>query len=163
MDEQNKDVTNEIEELNDKLEKAYTEAREKSESAEHISNILVGVLVVIVFGFLLGFLIWDIHNDHTIDKQKARIEELEERLNYKTTVEIGPLPCPFCGSELVETMYDRYHGYYIHCEECGSQTGYPYDLLSDDEVTLSEAVNMWNNLDGLEVRDQLEQETEETE
>ena len=154
MDEQNKEVTNKIEELEEKVE--------KKDATDRVLDFFMFLLVVIVVGALVGLFVWDTHNDHTIDKQKARIEELEEKLNYKTTVEIGPLPCPFCGSELVETMYGRYDGgWYVHCEECGGRTGHPDSLLHDDEVTLSEAVNMWNNLDGLEVREQLEQETEE--
>lgn len=162
MDEKNKDVTevtNEIDELIAIKDKLANEKAVKEDA--HVSVMLFAVIVLFIA--MIGLLIWDGHNDRTINKQKARIEELEERLNYKTTVEIGPLPCPFCGSELVETMYDRYHGYYIHCEECGGQTGYPHDLLSDDEVTMSEAVTMWNNMAGMEVREQLEQETEETE
>ena len=153
MDEQNKEVTNKIEELEEKVE--------KKDATDRVLDFFIFLLVVVVVGGLVGLFIWDIHNDNTINKQNARIEELEERLNYKTTVEIGPLPCPFCGSELVETMHDHYNGYYIHCEACGGQTGFPYRPLNDDEVTMSEAIEMWNKMAGMEVREQLEQETEE--
>jgi transcription elongation factor Elf1 len=153
MDEQNKDVTNKIEVLEEKVE--------KKDATDRVLDFFIFLLVVIAVGAFVGLFIWDNYNDHKIEKQKARIEELEERLNYKTTVEIGPLPCPFCGSELVETKHDHYHGYYIHCEECGGQTGFPYSLLNDDEVTMSEAIEMWNKMAGMEVREQLKQETEE--
>ncbi len=115
---------------------------EKETKCSLSGGTVVAIMLCVIS--IIMFVTWIFIDIPTIDKQKARIEELEKKLNYKTTVEIGPLPCPFCGSELVETMHDHYNGYYIHCEECGGQTGFPYRPLNDDEVM-----------------EQFEQETEE--
>lgn len=99
--------------------------------------------------------------DKKIEAQAERIEELEDKLNLKTTLELGPLPCPFCGSNHVEVLVE-YGDYIVRCHDCLGQTGTGrYTYLDTSDITLDEAIALWNNLDGLEAREDLEDNSDE--
>ena len=99
--------------------------------------------------------------DKKIEAQAKRIEELEDKLNLKTTLELGPLPCPFCGSNHVEVLVE-YGDYIVRCHDCLSQTGTGgRTYLDTSDITLDEAIALWNNLDGLKAREELEGSADE--
>ena len=97
--------------------------------------------------------------DEKIKAQAKRIEELEDKLNSKTTLELGPLPCPFCGSNHVEVLVE-YGDYIVRCHDCLGQTG-TGTYLDAGDITLDEAIAKWNNLDGLKERQELEETSDE--
>lgn len=97
--------------------------------------------------------------DEKIKAQAERIEELEDKLNSKTTLELGPLPCPFCGSNHVEVLVE-YGDYIVRCHDCLGQTG-TGTYLDTSDITLDEAIAKWNNLDGLKERKELENSSDD--
>ena len=119
------------------------------------------VLYILLSFFLIGSTICILlsqcllvsKRDKKIEAQAKRIEELEDKLNSKTTLELGPLPCPFCGSNHVEVLVE-YGDYIVRCHDCLGQTGRS-TYLDTGDITLDEAIAKWNNLDGLKEREEL--------